>query len=443
AAPRAGDARPDEAEMTSVAGQVPELGGYYFDAAGELVVSLTDPARAEAARTALAGVAQRGNGRTRVRAARYTFLQLRGWRDAWSGALLEVPGVSFVDLDEAANQVVVGIADPAARARVLDLLRPAGVPVPAIGFEAAGSVRRHELVEYAPYLYAAPAQGDSVTSYRRPLEGGLKLTYRKSSDPNMAVTCTLGFVARLNGLRVVVTASHCSMRHWDGDNTIYYQSVPGADRYFGYEYRDPNGSSCGFMSINVCRNADASAAYVDAGAADNPGYIARPLGPPPEGRNPYVTIAGSRVIDAANPRFRVTGRGAPEVNQPVDKVGATTGWTRGRVARTCVDVNADRSNSKLRCQTFASYSSGQGDSGAPVFMAFADGTATLMGVHWGATEDGAYSVYSSMARVEMDLGSLSIVAGSGSTPPPDGGGGSPPGEGGGGPPGGCGVECIS
>jgi hypothetical protein len=319
----------------------------------------------------------------------------------------------------------------------------AGIPVPAVAFEAAGYVRPHLLEEYAPYLSTAPAQGDSVTSYRRPLEGGLKLTYRKpGSDPNLAVTCTLGFLARLNGLRVAVTASHCSTRHWDPDNTAYYQSVPGADRYFGYEYRDPNGASCGFMSVNVCRNADASAIYVETGAADNLGYIARPLGPPPEGRSPYVTYTGPRVIDPANPRFRVTGRGAPEVNLPVDKVGARTGWTRGRVARTCVDVPADRSYSKLRCQTFATYSADQGDSGAPVFMAFADGTATLMGLHWGASEDGTYSVYSSVARVEMDLGSLSIVPGSGSTPPDDGGG-SPPGEGGGQPPGGCGVECVS
>lgn len=37
--------RPDEAEMTELARRIPELAGYHFED-GELVVSLTDPARA-------------------------------------------------------------------------------------------------------------------------------------------------------------------------------------------------------------------------------------------------------------------------------------------------------------------------------------------------------------------------------------------------------------
>ena len=426
AASAVADGRPDEAEMAAFARRIPGLAGYHFGPAGELVVSLTDPVQAEHARTVLAGVAARGRGgRVQVRPARYTYLQLRGWRDEWSGRILEVAEVSFVDLDEAANQVVVGIAQPEARARVLELLRNSGVPAPAVGFSAAGHASSHSLVEYAPYIATWPAQGDSITSYRRPLEGGLKVSYRHSSDPTLATTCTAGFVAMLGGVRVLVTASHCSLRHWDGDNTTYFQAQPGAGRYVGYEYRDPNGSSCGFMSPNVCRHSDGSALALESDVVASFGYIVRPVGPPPEGISPYGVKVSSRLVDAANPNFRIAGVRIPVQNEMVDKVGATTGWTRGVVSRTCVDMPAQRSWSKLRCQTWAKLSSADGDSGGPVFVPAHDGTATLLGMMWGGVTEGGeqYSTFSSVGQIQKDLGTLQVMPG-------DSSGGGGPGDGG-------------
>lgn len=421
----AGD-RPDEAEMTAFARRIPGLAGYHFGPDGDLVVSLTDPAQAEHARTVLAGVAARGRGgRVHVRPARYAYLQLRGWRDEWSGRILEVADVSFVDLDEAANQVVVGIAQPQARARVLELLRGAQVPVPAVGFSQAGLASSRSLVEYAPYLATWPTQGDSITSYRRPLEGGLKVSYRHSSDPTLATTCTAGFVAMLGGVRVLVTASHCSLRHWDLDNTTYFQAQPGAARYVGYEYRDPNGSSCGFLSPNVCRNSDGSAIALEPDVGASLGYIVRPVGPPPEGISPYGVRVSSLLVDAANPRFLITAVRSPVLNELVDKVGATTGWTRGVVSRPCVDMPAQRSWSKLRCQAWTRFSSADGDSGGPVFVPGPDGTATLLGMMWGGVTEGGeqYSTVSSVGQIEKDLGTLQVIPGGSS-----GGGG--PGDGG-------------
>jgi hypothetical protein len=418
--------RPDEAEMVAFARRIPGLGGYHFDPDGDLVVSLTDPAQAEHARTVLAGVAARGAVQgVRVHPVRYTYLQLRSWRDAWSDRILEVAGVSFVDLDESANRVVVGIAQAEARARVLELLRGSGVPVPALEFSEAGYASSQSRVEYAPYIAAPPAQGDSITSYRRPVEGGLKLTYRHSADPTLAATCTAGFVAMLGGVRVLVTASHCSLRHWDGDNTSYFQAQPGAGRYVGYEYRDPNGSSCGFMSPNVCRHSDGSAIALEPDVAASFGYIVRPVGPPPEGISPYGVKVSSLLVDAANARFLITGVRGPVLNEMVDKVGATTGWTRGAVSRTCVDMPAQRSWSKLRCQTWTKFSSADGDSGGPVFVPGPDGTATLLGMTWGGViEEGEqYSTFSSVGQIQKDLGTLQVMPGGSS-----GGGG--PGDGG-------------
>jgi hypothetical protein len=435
--------RPDEAEMAELAGRIPELAGYHFED-GELVVSLTDMGRSQAARSALARVAARGNGRMHVRPARYTFLELRGWRDDWSDRVLEVPGVAFVDLDEAANQVVVGIAEPAARGRVLALLRLSGIPAPALGFETAGYAQPQSLEEYAPYLDTWPTQGDSITAFRRPLEGGLKITCRRSgSSPDAAITCTLGFIARLNGVRVAITASHCSQRHWDRDQTSYFQSTPGVGRYFGYEYRDPNGSSCGFLSPNVCRNSDASAIALEPDVTDNLGYIVRPVGPPPIGRSATLLRRSPLLVDAANPAFRIIARRGPGAGEQVAKLGATTGWTSGPVRKTCVDMPADRSYSKLRCQSWVDLSSDEGDSGGPVFIMHVDGTATLAGMLWGVVTDAGqqYATFSSIAQIEKDLGGLQVMPGSstGGGGDPGDGGGSLPGPG----PGDGGICCIN
>lgn len=402
--------RPDEAEMRAFAARIPGLGGYYFDDSGDLVVYVTDPAQAEAARAALAEVSGRGRGRILIRPALYTFIQLAAWRDAWSDRILDVRGVSFLDLDEAANRIVVGTAEAAARERVLGLLRESEIPIAALEFESVGYARSLAVVEYAPYLTTAPTQGDSIISYRRPLEGGLKITYRHdSNDPDYATTCTLGFPARLDNVRIVITASHCSKRHWDFDNTTYFQARPGAMRYFGYEYRDPNGTSCGFLSVNVCRNSDASAIYIEADVRDSLGFIARPVGPPPEGRSPYGIKVSSLLVDQANPTFRIVGKGTPDLKLPVDKVGVTTGWTRGELVKTCVDVQADRSYSKLRCQSYATFSATKGDSGAPVFHMHADGTVTLVGMMWGGTSDDLYAIFSSVGQIEKDLGTLHVA----------------------------------
>lgn len=431
------DERPDEAEMRAMAERIPGLGGYYFEG-GELVVRLKDASRADAARSVLARVAARGSGRIRVLPAQHTFLELSAWRDSWWDRILDLPGVSFVDLDEAANRVVVGLAEPAARGRVLGLLRASGVPLTAIGFESAGYPQSHGgQVEYAPYLDTQATQGDSITSFRRPLEGGLKVTYRHSaSQPHLATACTMGFIAVLNGVRVGITASHCSLSHWDGDNTSFFQSQPGAGRYFGYEHRDPNGSSCGFLSPNVCRHSDAMAVALEADVASGLGYIVRPLGPPPQERSGFGLKQSSPLVDPARPNFRIAGRSGVERGMKVDKVGASTGWTRGTVERTCVDMPADRSYSKLRCQYWASYSSSGGDSGAPVFIQNVDETVTLVGLNWGIVTSGAqeYATFSSLERIERDLGPLQIVSSTspgganpgGEPEPGDGGGNCPP-----------------
>jgi hypothetical protein len=294
-------------------------------------------------------------------------------------------------------------------------------------------------VMYGPYVQTPPAQGDSLTSYRRPLEGGLLVTYRYMSDTSFS-GCTAGFIAALSGVRVMITASHCSQRQWWSDNTSFFQAQPGVGRYFGYEYRDPAGEVCGIADWSICRNAEALAIALESDVPAAAGRIARPEGLPRLGRSPYGNPVGSLRIDPAAPAFVVTGR-APAVVQSmdVDKVGAATGWTEGAVARTCVDLRAERPNGKIRCQHFALYSSAGGDSGAPVFTRNPDGSVLLAGLHWGATTDNVYAIFSSLASIEMDLGTLELVPSASSGGGGDPGGGTGPAE----PGSGCNPECVT
>jgi hypothetical protein len=78
---------------------------------------------------------------------------------------------------------------------------------------------------------------------------------------------------------------------------------------------------------------------------------------------------------------------------------------------------------------YANYSSTGGDSGAPVFMRQSDGTVLLLGIHWGEAQDRSYASFSSIGRIQSDLGALTVAVGgtdSGGTGGP-GGVGTPPG----------------
>jgi hypothetical protein len=90
----------------------------------------------------------------------------------------------------------------------------------------------------------------------------------------------------------------------------------------------------------------------------------------------------------------------------VHKVGRTTGWTRGSVGATCVNVNVSGSNITQLCQTLVSARVGGGDSGSPVFRRQGSGSnVTLVGILWGGSGTSLY-VYSPLSNIEAELGAL-------------------------------------
>src|SRR4029079_17651872 len=102
------------------------------------------------------------------------------------------------------------------------------------------------------------------------------------------------------------------------------------------------------------------------------------------------------------------------VGQEVDKMGVASGWKRGPIMNTCVDVNVvdvdaagvktDTGNTML-CQTLVGTIAQPGDSGAPVFEYYTGYDAgNFAGILWGANLNYNMMVFSPIDGIEKDLG---------------------------------------
>lgn len=420
------EVRPAEAEFARLARDVPGAGGFFFDENGTVVVYLKDRGRADAARQAVLGILARtgrpsqpgGQPAVVALAGRFDFFELNRARNRITDPVLDIDGVVSVDLDEGRNRVTVGVSEPSARARVEARLAELGVGRDIVNIESADEIIAPIDDEASPGNLYSP----TVAGFTRPLVGGTQIG-RRRSDPEKFSKCTMSFTGRLNdGTRVFITNSHCSSASWDTDGSIFHQPFPS--RYdetqrVGYEYRDRRGESCGFLSPNVCRYADATAVRIDDAVEAETGYIVRT-----RFYSDLYSIPGSLEIDPANPRFRIVAKGGfPFSGQYSNKIGATTGWTRGFVEATCSDVSQPRRDwSKLRCQYSTYAGSAKGDSGSPVFYDRGDGTVTIEGIMWGT--GGGQFWWSPIHGVERDLGGINLFApsspggGSGNELPP-------------------------
>jgi hypothetical protein len=393
-----------EARSARLAERLPGgFGGFSIEENGDVVVFLQDTTHAAAARAAVAPLL-RDRGRSRrsrgpavpnivVRRGEFGFGQLSGWRDQLTDPLMDIEGVEVVDLDERTNRIVVGISSDAARAGAEQKAKELGAPAAALRFEKtapfAPDIRY--LDEGSPARFFASLQG-----YNRPVRGGMLVSF-ENAEAGRAASCTLGVVAKIGGEATAthfLTNSHCTGINREVGRAKYYQETIVPDRYIGYESRDPGYTACGFMYTYKCRQSDAAAGRLDTAAGVTAGTlefgsIARPL------------AGGSLTIDPNNPRFRISASGdVPWVGEYVDKVGAETGWTYGKLVQECVTV--DLGSYRFYCQDLATYGRASGDSGAPVFLWNEDDTASFVGLHVGFNGD--YAVYSPLFNIREDLG---------------------------------------
>jgi len=362
-------------DMASLIRALPGFGGLFVDH-GVPTVYLTDLGQRGLAERLLGGFARaRGATGIRVLAGRFAYGDLDRWFQQVSNEAFAQGGVVFVDLDEAANSVLVGVERGASHADIRALAARLGVPAEALTVRDAD-----------PIHYAATLQ-EQV----RPVVAGLQINFP-------GFLCSLGFNAVSGGENSFVTASHCTTKQGGVEGTQYFQSLSSQPNSFiGTEVADPQyfrskGKTAVCPKGRRCRFSDSARAAYAAGVPFTLGGIAQTSGP----NNGSLVITGT---------FSIVGEGGEIVGDVANKVGRTSGWTQGAITNTCVNVGVSGTNIVQLCQNLVTAGVGPGDSGSDVFFDTGSGV-NLLGILWGGNGAGTLFVYSPIANVEQELGPL-------------------------------------
>lgn len=421
--------------LEAVGESVPGFGGMFYDDDGRLSVYIKEasgddapPARATEARDVeraiqrvygkrpmrlneAPGAAAPGAGATDARGirlipGRFTFAQLIEWR-AEIIELLSLPGAVFLDVDEAANAIVLGVADEATRRSALAAIRAKRIPPGAVNVEIVPRIVEHQ----------------ALTDHVRPVVGGTQV---QNSDRGRS-TLTVNAYRQIHRAipdawnRGFLTCAHCTSRLAEVDGARFFQNVISAaptssdPNYIGFEAVDPEPDTCYFFID--CRHSDAAFVLYSGAINWTFGAIARPANP----------NTGDMQVDPAMPEFRIVAEEhGPIRGEFLHKVGRTTGWTWGRLSRTCID-RFHPDGVLMRCQNVVRRFNGghvmsaPGDSGSPVFSlrgGLGNADVTFHGILAGASEEGRDFLYSPITGIERDLHDLRVAVGSTPPPPP-------------------------
>ena len=366
-------------DPVALARVVPGFGGFFLDQQGTPTVYLTQPAQRAAAERALAPWFREHNrtaaGLT-VLPGRFAWADLERWNAQASVQALAVPGAVFADADEAENRVHIGVENATAATRVRAVLDRLGIPA------AAATV---DIVK--PFRQVATLRGAV-----RPVVAGVQINFP-------GFLCSLGFNATRSGVAGFVTASHCTNTQGGVESTPYWQPTQTSKpTQIATETVDPSYKSMviGCPTGRRCRRSDASFAKYINGTTRTLGSIAQTSST----SSANLTISGHWAVTSNATSSSFT------VGSTVNKVGRTTGWSKGKVIATCVTVNVDGSNVTQLCQTVVNAKVGAGDSGSDVFSVTSGNNVKLAGVLWGGSSDGTQFVFSPFANITGELGSL-------------------------------------
>jgi hypothetical protein len=396
-----------DAEFTRLAQKMPGFGGMYYDRNGRLHVYVKAPQGADALRsTDVVGELRRQGGPAVQRrlssgtdvvtvAAKYDYQELQAYR-ARLARLFRIPGVVYTDTDEARNRVGIALAPGASEGPVLRELDRAGVPRDAVVITRMSPIKAVK----------------TLRDRFRPVPGGVQIVFPAPSEgPGALFVCSVGFNARLASrpdAEFFVTASHCSDIQGGEQNTPYFQPDPftatTAANRIAREFRDPQYGNPGGLCVYEgarCRLSDALLArYTDPDFSQF-GKIARTTF--------SLTRIGSLEIDPDRPRWQIVGEFEfPFLGEEAHKVGRSSGWTRGPVIATCVDVGVNETDIVQICQDIVLAGVRGGDSGSGVFERVGNNQIVLVGILWGGGDlDGApVFVFSAMENIEHELGPL-------------------------------------
>jgi hypothetical protein len=403
--------RPGEDMFVELTQDEPAIAGFYFDENKNAVAFVTDSSRFGSARAALARhlVAHRlelpagyQNAPILVRKADYLFQQLSDWRDdAVDKILGVVPGVIFVDLDEARNRVTIGydshVASALSQAR--SLLVRLGIPELAVNFSPRDLIQ--SLTGSAPpslsdFRFRASARSfapppsfmsaDTLRGIADTLGGGIQIMSTQCNPCNPA---TLGLIADSAGTaRGILTVSHIGGTFLGLDYAKVWQPTASYNDV-GTETDDPS---------SMYRNSDATFFHLNGSKPGKRGAVARTT-------DRHSGSAGAITIHSTNPWINLANAQTyiPS-GLTVDKVGRTTGWTYGTINGTDISTT-DQGVYFYHQYTATTYAQG-GDSGSPIFTYDGADGGSFYGIAWGW--DGSSVYFSPYQQIVNDLGAMTV-----------------------------------
>jgi hypothetical protein len=290
--------------------------------------------------------------------------------------LFELEGMVYTDADERTGRLVVGVANRGLETAIRARLGRLGV-----------SSDQVDVVLAEPIVPVS-----TLTAYNRPVVGGLQIRWDN-------YICTFGFNGVRAGVEGFVVNSHCTTKQGGVNGTKYYQPInQTADEFIGTEIADPlyQRSIPGCPPGRVCRYSDSAFVQRGPGVLALKGFIAK---------TDTVNTGSLNVVAD----FEIVGEGKSYVDDVVNKVGRTTGWTQGQVTATCANTGVSGTKIVQLCQDFVKAGVGSGDSSSPVFSINPDGkTVQLRGILWGS--GGEVFVYSPIANIEAELGPISTCS---------------------------------
>jgi hypothetical protein len=299
-------------------------------------------------------------------------------------AAAAVQGMVFVDDDERIGKLVIGVENASAARGVRTAMAAAGF--------AAGT---YEVIEHAP-IYQVATLRDKFD----PTIAGIQIHFGQ-------YVCTMGANVDDGTERSFITNSHCTNTQGGVEGTQYYQPTSSIDgTVIATEVEDPQYFKNGVCPRGKkCRYSDSSRAKYSNDRNSTRGAVAYT-----DGINTgSLTYAGTRYFTSQN-----NSTTNFTIGLVVNKVGRTTGWTRGEVTRTCVNTSVSGSQIMQLCQTFVSDPNGAtvvsgGDSGSSVWEDKGSGNTALVGLLWGGSSDNKTFVFSPWKQVEQELGSLTAT----------------------------------
>lgn len=395
-----------DAEFRRIAAETPGFAGMHYDANGRLNVRVTrEELEVPGARQkimASVGRSLGGSGRAVPSAANVVFeeadhdyLRLTEAYDRL-GSIFGVEGVVYTDIDEATNRLRVGVLAGTSPDRVEAALAGLGIPADMVRLEATPAIGQ--------------LSGETLRDRVQPVGGGLQIVWEY---PGIGFfLCTLGFNVQPDGPGHsdphFITNSHCTGDQGVVTGTEYFQPLPpqflqtppaGAAQanVLGVEVLDPPFFAC-FGGGFLCRFSDAALVRYHT---DNPIVLGTIY------RTEFAGTTGAGSLDIPrNGRKSLSIRGEvsfPMGGETLDKVGRTTGWTRGQVFATCVNVLVSGTNTVRLCQDLVAGVAAGGDSGSPVFQPIGNTyNATLYGILWGGGA-GVFA-FSALENIRFELG---------------------------------------